>query len=157
MAQKMENRVESKYTLSVTSAIFIGTTYCKLSTKYAEINGKKYDYKYFSHVLDIAIGLSTNGFAPFKIWKSMAWLLIIFNYNLPPEICFHIENILSLGAILSPKEPVDADSFLILLIMELDHLAEGVHPFYALESKIFALCTYLIIIFRDTPAISMLM
>ena len=87
----------------------------------------------------------------------MAWPLIIFNYNLPPEICFHTENILSLGVIPGPRKPVDADSFLIPLFMELDCLAEGVCAFSVLQSKIFSLHMHLILVFRDIPMVSMLM
>ena len=118
---------------------------------------KKYNYKYLSYILNIALGLSTDGIAPFKKWTSTAWSLIIFNYNLPPEIHFCIENIVSLGVIPGPKEPVNVNSILIPLIMKLDHLAEGVCIFSAILSKFFALCMHLIIVFGDIPKVSMLM
>jgi hypothetical protein len=43
-------------------------------------------WKYFKDDRDMALGLSTDVFAPFKKHKLTAWPLIIFNYNLPPEI-----------------------------------------------------------------------
>lgn len=153
----MQYRAEYKHTPGVTSDVFDGTAYRKLRTKYVEINGRRYDFKYFSHILDIALGLSTDGFAPFRNRKSTAWPLIIFNYNLPPDIRFHIENILSLGVIPGPKKPVDADSFLIPFVTEMEQLAEGVRAFDALTSSLFSLRAYLILVFGDIPAVSMLM
>ena len=147
----MQHRAEYKRTLG-SHVIFLMVPPI---TIFAEINGKKYNYKYFSYILDITLGLSTDGFAPFKNRKSTAWPLIIFNYNLPPEIRFHIENILALGVISGPRKPVDADSFLIPLIMELDHLAEGVRAFSVLQSKILSLRAHLILVFGDIPAASM--
>ena len=45
-------------------------------------------HEYFSGPRDIALGLSTDGFAPFKRHKSTAWPLVLFNYNLSPETQF---------------------------------------------------------------------
>ena len=50
-------------------------------------------------------------------------------------------------------KPVNADSLLIPLIMELDCLAEGVHTFSVLQSKIFSLHTHLILVFGDIPSL----
>jgi len=47
-----------------------------------------------------------------SITKLAGITLIIFNYNLPPDVRFHINNILALGVIPGPKKPIDADSFL---------------------------------------------
>jgi hypothetical protein len=41
---------------------------------------------HFSDERDIARGLSTDGFSPFKKRKKTCWPIILFNYNLPPEI-----------------------------------------------------------------------
>ena len=86
--------------------VFDGKWYQRLRTKHVELNGKTYPHKYFEDPRDLALGLSTDGFAPFKKRKSTAWPLIIFNYNLPPDICFHLENILALGVIPGPKKPM---------------------------------------------------
>ena len=43
---------------------------------------------HFSDEQDIALSLLTDGFAPFKQCDKMCWPVIIFNYNLPPNIRF---------------------------------------------------------------------
>jgi len=98
--------------------IFMGTL--------GEVNGRRFEHKYFDDECDIALGLSTDGFTPFKQRKNTAWPLIIFNYNLPSKIWFHIDNILLLRVIPGPKKPVDVDSFLWPLIKELLQLAAGI-------------------------------
>ena len=50
--------------------------------------GEANPFFYFSDGHDIALGLLTDGFAPFKKCDKMCWPIILFNYNLPPEICF---------------------------------------------------------------------
>ena len=65
----------------------------------------------FSDERDIALGLSTDGFAPFKQCDKMCWLVILFNYNLPPDICFQKKYCIHLFTIPGPKKPWDWDSF----------------------------------------------
>ena len=84
---------------------------------------------FFSDPRDIALGLSTDGFGPFKKCTKTAWPLIIFNYNLPPKERFKKENIISLGTIPGPKKPGDMDSFLWPLVQELLQLEIGVSAF----------------------------
>ena len=158
MATKMKYRgAEHVHEPGKSSDIFDGLNYQNLRREHVEVNGRRFEHKYFDDERDIALGLSTDGFAPFKRRKNTAWPLIIFNYNLPPEIRFHIDNILSLGVIPGPKKPVDVDSFLWPLIKELLRLAAGVRAFDILTSKVFALRAYLILVFGDIPAVSMLM
>ena len=99
--------------------------------------------------------MSTDGFCPFKRRNKSAWPLILFNYNLPPEERFHKKNIISLGSI--PKKPLDLDSFLWPLVQELLQLEVGVEAFDALLRMIFILHAYLIVIFGDIPAVSLIM
>ncbi|KAG5634166.1 hypothetical protein H0H81_003090 [Sphagnurus paluster] len=66
--------------------VFDGSHYSSLRKTNVKINGRVRPYKHFWDDRDIALGLSTDGFAPFKKWKATAWPLLIFNYNLPPEI-----------------------------------------------------------------------
>jgi hypothetical protein len=77
---------------------------------------KSYPNNYFSDDCDIALSFATDGFAPFKKWKHTAWILLIFNYNLPPDQHFQKDNILCVGIISGPKKPSDADSFIYLLV-----------------------------------------
>ena len=113
--------------------------------------------KYFEDPHDVALGLSTDGFGIFNRGQATAWPLILFNYNLPPETQFHINNIISLGIIPGPNKPAISDLFLIPLLEELYQLARGVHTYDALSKSMFYLRAFLILIFGDLPAISMLM
>ena len=112
---------------------------------------------YFGDPQDVALGLSTNGFGIFNRGQATTWPLILFNYNLPPETRFHVNNIIPIGIIPGPNKPAIPDSFLIPLLEELYQLARGVHTYDALSRSMFYLRAFLIIIFGDMPAISMLM
>ena len=50
------------------------------------IGGVCQAHKFFSDECDIALGLSLNGFCPFKQQNQTCWPLILFIYNLPPDI-----------------------------------------------------------------------
>ncbi|KAF9023215.1 hypothetical protein BDZ89DRAFT_893352, partial [Hymenopellis radicata] len=65
--------------------------------------------------------------------------------------------ILSLGVIPGPKKPKDFCSFLWPFVEEMLKLAAGVRAFDILSEKIFALRAYLIVVFGDIPAVSMVM
>jgi hypothetical protein len=107
---------------------------------------------------DIALGLLTDGFGPFKKCKQSCWPLITFNYNLPPEIQFHLINIICFGIILGPKQPKNLNSFLIPLIDELIKLMCGMPAYDATQShQLFVLRAYLIMVFGDMPAVAKLM
>jgi hypothetical protein len=94
MAENMRYRAHvHTHTPGVTSDVFDGSNYRHLRNQHVKLDEKIYEHKYFGDNRDIALGLSTDGFAPFKRRKNTAWPLIIFNYNLPPEIRFHLENI----------------------------------------------------------------
>jgi hypothetical protein len=105
----------------------------------------------------IALGLSTDGFGPFKHRTKTAWPVILFNYNLPPKERFLKKNIISVGVIPGPKKPGDLDSFLWLLVQELLQLELGVFAFDAITTNVFLLCAYLIVVFGNIPAVSMIM
>jgi hypothetical protein len=66
-------------------------------------------------------------------------------------------NIIDLGTTPGPKKPKDADSFLFLVVQELSQLEQGVVAFDSLSDSLFVMCTYLICVFGDIPAVSMLM
>ena len=60
---------------------------------------------YFSDERDIALGLSMDGFAPFKKRNATCWPIILFNYNLPPEICFQKKYCIHVATVPSGKCP----------------------------------------------------
>lgn len=155
LAQQMRYRGERKHDPTQIADIFDSLLYQTLLGKKVVINGKEMSYSHFADLRDIALGLSTDGFAPFRRRKTTCWPIILFNYNLPPEIRFHIENTLSIGVVPGPKKPVDFDSFLWPLVQELLQLEIGVHAYDALTNSFFPLRAYLIVVFGDIPAISM--
>lgn len=148
---------ESDAVPGVMRDIFDGENYKMLKSKLVQIDKKIFKHRYFDSSQDIALGLSTDGFAPFNKRKSTTWPIILFNYNLPPDIRFHVSNILALGVIPGPKKPQDFDSFLWPFLQELICLTHGVRSFSALEGTFFTLRAYLILVFGDIPAISMVM
>lgn len=137
--------------------VFDSTNYSILQERYVTVNGAKMPYKFFCDLRDIALGLSTDGFSPFKRRKKTCWPLLIFNYNLPPEIRFHLRHVLCVGVIPGPNKPKDADSFLWPLVEELLKLELGVSAYDVCASEKFALRAYLTTVFGDIPAVSMLM
>ena len=137
--------------------IFDGLHYRSLLEERVVVGDRTYPHNYFSDHRDIALGFATDGFAPFKKQKHTAWILLIFNYNLPPEQRFQKDNILCVGIIPGPKKPWDADSFIYPLVRELLELAIGVSTYDALSRNLFALHAYVITGFGDIPAVSMLM
>lgn len=157
LSTKMKYRSEHVHTPEMISDIFDGSIYRNLLDKRVVVDGQQLSHTYFSDPRDIALGLSTDGFAPFHHRKSTAWPLIAFNYNLPPELRFHNEYTLCLGVIPGPEKPKDVDSFLWPAIEELLRLAVGVRAYDVLHSVLFVLHAYLIIVSGDIPAISMLL
>jgi len=140
-----------------TTDIFDGLHYRSLLRERVVVGDRTLPHNYFSDHRDIALGFATDGFAPFKKRKHTAWILLVFNYNLPPDQRFQKDNILCVGIIPSPKKPSDADSFIHPLVRELLELAAGVSAYDALSNSIFTLHAYVIAGFGDIPAVSMLM
>ena len=148
---------EHVHTPGTITDVMDSRSYRRLLTKNVVVDGKRLPHKYLDDDRDFALGLSTDGFAPFKRRTKTAWPLILFNYNLPPDIRTHLENILGLGVVPGPKKPVDFDSFLWPFVQEMLRLSVGVHAYDALSECFFALRAYLIRVFGDIPAISMVM
>ena len=140
-----------------TTDIFDGLHYLELLGEHVVVEDRRLPHTYFSDDRDIALGFATDGFSPFKNRKQTAWILLIFNYNLPPDERFQKDNILCAGIIPGPKKPWDADSFILPLVEELLELAVGVSTYDALSCSFFSLHAYVITAFGDIPAVSMLM
>jgi hypothetical protein len=153
----MQYRHRREHKQGVSADIFDGENYRSLRGQRVTVGSKTYNHEYFEDSRDVALGLSTDGFAPFKRRVSTAWPIILFNYNLPPDIRFHLANILALGIIPGPKKPVDYDSFLWPFLQELFRLAVGVRAFDGITSQVFLLRAYLIVAFGDMPAMALLM
>ena len=137
--------------------IFDSKNYTHLKEEFVTIGGIRQGHKFFSHKNDIALGLSLDGFCPFKRQNQTCWPIILFNYNLPPEIQFLLWFILCVGVILGPHKPKDLDSYAYPLIMELLKFLSGIATFDIEQDKMFQLHACLIAVFGDKPAIAMIM
>ena len=155
----MQYRSTWTHVPDISSDVFDGEYYQQLRSTLITVHGKPVDppANYFEDDQDIALGLSTDGYGIFTRGQATAWPLVIFIYNLPPELRIHIGHLLALGIIPGPNKPADIDSFLIPLHEELFQLAKGVDAYDIRSKKLFLLRAFLIIIFGDFPAISMLM
>ena len=112
---------------------------------------------YFSDECDIALGLSTDKFGPFEQRDKTCWPIILFNYNLSPEIRFQKKYCIHVGTVPGPKKPWDWDSFCWPLVQELIQLEIGVKAFNAINQAAFLLHAYLILTFGDIPAMALIM
>jgi hypothetical protein len=137
--------------------VFDGEHYHHLCRTQVTVGGVPVGHKFFSQPTDIALGLSTDGFGPFKRRKHTCWPIILFLYNFPPEIRTHLAKIFYVGLIPGPKAPKDFDSFLLPLVEELIKLARGVPAFDARHNRMFMLFVYLIFCFGDMPAVAKLL
>jgi hypothetical protein len=152
-------RYRHSYTSNDTTVedIFDSEHYKRLCREGVKVDGKEYSHKYFQDLRELALGASTDGFAPFNRRNKTCWPIIIFIYNLPPELRFLAKYILCAGVVPGPNKPKDFDSFLWPLVQELTELAVGVRAFDAVEQRLFLLRAHLIRVFGDIPAMSMVM
>ena len=86
-AKKMRYRAEYVHEPGIIKDVFDGSHYQSL-LKTVVPAGESNPFFYFSDERDIALGLSTDGFGPFKKRKQTCWPIILFNYNIPAEFCF---------------------------------------------------------------------
>src|SRR5260370_41199269 len=78
--------------------IFNGEQYQKMQCTPIVLKGKH----------NVTLGLSTDGFCPFKKRKLTTWPIIIL-FNFPPEIHIHLDNIICIGTVPGPKAPKEMD------------------------------------------------
>jgi hypothetical protein len=137
--------------------IYDSELYQDLLNRKIEVGGDKSERFYFEDEHDIALGISIDGFGPFKSRKATCWPLIAFNYNLPADIRFHKENIIPIAVIPGPKQARDMDSFFLPFAEECIKLETGITAFDADSLCYFILFVFLIIAFGDIPAVAKLM
>ena len=138
-------------------ANFDGTHYQTLHQTIVPSNNANHPFFYFSNPCDIAIGILTDGFTPFKWCRQTCWPIIAVIYNLAPELHFLKPHCLDLGAIPGPKKHWDTDSFMWPIIEEFSKLATGIKAWDACTMLYFILQAYLILLFGYIPAIALLM
>lgn len=105
---------------------------------------------------DVALLLTTDGFAPFKKRHYSAWPLLLINLNLPPSERMKHDNLICVGVIPGPKAPKDLDSFVIPVIEELEVLQDGIDAFDRSTMEAFTLRAHIIDICGDMPAVAKL-
>lgn len=155
MAQRMLYRSVHQHDPCHMKDYMDGSHYQHLLSTSVTLNGKKQSYNHFSDRRSVALGFSMDEFTLFKWRVKSAWPMILYNYNLPPELRFLKDFILLLGLV--PGHPIDCDSFIYPMVQELLQLEEGMLTWDAVSEEYFVLRAFLIIIFGDIPAISMLM
>jgi Transposase family tnp2 len=155
-AKKMRYRANYVHEPGIIRDVFDSSHYQSLLNTIVpgDIN---HPFFYFSDERDIALGLSTDGFAPFKQRDKTCWPVILFNYNLSPEIRFQKKYCIHVGTVPGPKKPWDWDSFCWPLVQELIQLEIGVKAFDAINQATFLLHAYLILAFGDIPAMALIM
>jgi hypothetical protein len=157
MARKLRYRAQRQTDDYIVRDIFDGKHYNRLRGERVVVGTDTLGHRYFSQPTDIALGLSSDGFGPFKSRKQSCWPLLLFNYNLPPSIRTRLENTLCLGVIPGPSSPKEIDSFLEPFIDELEELGRGVPAYDAAAGHPITLHAYLIACFGDMPAVAKLM
>ena len=157
LAVAMRYRAEHWLNPNDITDIFDSKLYQELLASRVTVGGEKMPFNHFSDPRDIALGVATDGFAPHKRHSKTAWPIGLFNYNLPPDVRFHQENIIPIGTIPGPKKHHDFDSFIWPLMEELLQLELGVKAYDALLEALFILHAYLIISFSNIPVMSLLM
>jgi hypothetical protein len=136
--------------------VFDSQHYRQLLRRKVKVDGVERPYTFFSDRRDIAFALSLDGYLLFKRRRSgpSAMPILLVNYNLPPKICNHCENLLCLGVIHNPK---DLASYLVPFEDECVKLAMGVRTFDANEESAFLLHAYAVMKHGDIVAIERMM
>ncbi|KAG8749984.1 hypothetical protein FRC11_010871, partial [Ceratobasidium sp. 423] len=119
-------RAEAEYCLGVVQDIFDSEHYLRMHQKVID---ETTGYCAFDSPDDLPLGLATDRASIFKQRRhgqSTAMPIILINYTLHPSICTHLENVICVGVIPSPKQCKDLNSFLIPLVKELLELEEGI-------------------------------
>lgn len=136
--------------------VFDGAIYQKLCRHRVVLDGEKQDHRYFEDPHDVAFSVCTDGFLLFQRRRSgpSATPILIQNYNLPPAIRTHANNLICVGVIPGPKQPKDLASFRQPLEEECAKLAgEGIKGYDASTKKEFTLRAYQIFELADIVAL----
>ena len=132
--------------------VFDCSHYRNLLRRKVTIDGIERPYTYFCDGRDIAFGLSVDGYLLYKRRRGgpSATPVILQNYNLPPQVRTHLENLICLSVIHKPK---DLGSFLVPFDEERVQLAMGVPTFDASDESLFDLHAFIILEHGDIVAI----
>ena len=144
--EKMHYWASYKHRPGKNCDVFDKTHYQTLLKTIVPTDNENNPFFYFSHPHDIAIGISTDGFVPFKWHRQTCWPIIAIIYNLAPKLCFLKPHCLDLGTIPGLKKPWDAVSFLWPIIEEFSKLVTSVNAWDASTMSYFILWAYCLVI-----------
>ncbi|KAI0511229.1 hypothetical protein KFK09_011854 [Dendrobium nobile] len=119
---------------------------------------KAFDSQYPDFALDprnIRLGLSSDGFNPFKIMSSTysIWPILLVPYNMPPWVGMKHDSFILSTIIPGERSPGNAiDIYLQPLIQELCELWHGVQCYDAASGQIFSMRAALLWTINDFPA-----
>jgi len=112
----------------------------------------------FDEIIDVAHGLSTDGFEAWRQRGSQGWAIIVTVLNLSPGKRTQNDFQIVVSVTLGPKQPTDLVSFLNPLVEELNFLARGISGVRAFGSpNSVTLRANVVQITGDTPAIEKLL
>lgn len=138
--------------------VFDSQQYQDLRGRHVRVDGVTQRHKYFSGEHDIAFSLCTDGYLLFgkrgKRSGPSATPIVLQIYNLPPTIRTHLQNLMCVGVIPGPKQPVDWGLFLAPVDDELALLAHGISTFNSLDRMMFLLRAYLLFKLGDMVAVN---
>ncbi|KAJ3508428.1 hypothetical protein NMY22_g16620 [Coprinellus aureogranulatus] len=135
--------------------VFDGKLYDMLRRRKVAVDGQTLGHKFFSDPRDIALGTCEDGFLIFQRKRSgpSAIPILLQNYNLPPDVRTHAENLICVGVIPGPNHPKELKTFLHPLEDDLAKLAVGVKTYDAAEKEMFSLHAYQLLVGGDIIAI----
>ncbi|KAI0520430.1 hypothetical protein KFK09_007905 [Dendrobium nobile] len=123
---------------------------------------KAFDSQYPDFALDprnIRLGLSSDGFNPFKIMSNTysIWPILLVPYNMPPWVGMKHDSFILSTIISGERSPGNAiDIYLQPLIQELCELWHGVQCYDAASGETFSMRAALLWTINDFPAYGML-
>ncbi len=155
LIQLMQYRSKFQHNPELILDVFSSEHYQNLKGSPVLVDGEELNHHHFSDPRDIALALCTDAFLLFQRHRSgpSATPLLLLNYNLPPQVRTHLENLICLGVIGGPGQPKRIWTYLVPFEEELAQLAHGVPTFDALSRSFFTLHTYCILCLGDIIAI----
>lgn len=159
LIQMMQYRAKFPHDDERITDIFSSDHYQKLRHTRVVVDGEALPHCHFSDPHDIALALSLDGYLLFGRRRGgpSAMPILLQNYNLPPDVRTHLDNLICIGVIGGPKQPKRIHTFLIPFEDECARLAHGVSTYDALARERFMLRVYCIFCLGDIIAIQKLL
>lgn len=141
--------------LGTISDIYDASHYQSLLDKHVIVDGRRLPHRFFQYPQDVLLVKLTDGFRLFKRGNHTSWPLIFINANLEPSGRYHVNDVLCVGLIPGPHKPKDFDSFMSIIVEELEKGAIGVQTYDALIDDLCCMHVYAPFGCGDMPAVAM--